>query len=53
MPVTYGSFRRLNDRCVPKFVSNNPNINDYIGAVAAVSETQDDFRFVPFAAVMP
>jgi surface antigen len=36
-----------NDRCVPKVASNFVTINDRYGAVAAVFETQDDFRFVP------
>jgi hypothetical protein len=36
----------------PKVANNCSTINDRYGAIAAVSETQDGFRFVPFAAVV-
>jgi hypothetical protein len=34
---------------VPKVASNFVTKNDRFGAIAAVSETQDDFRFTPIA----
>jgi hypothetical protein len=37
----------MNDSNVPKVASNCSSLNGCFGAVAAVSETQDDFRFVP------
>ena len=41
-----------NGCCVPKDANNCTTINDSFGAVSAVSETQDDFRFVPFLAYL-
>jgi hypothetical protein len=40
-------------RNVPKVDSNLSTKNDRFGAVAAVSEIQDDFRFVPELAYPP
>jgi hypothetical protein len=36
-------------RCAPKVANNCSTINDRFGAVVAVSETQDEFRFGPEA----
>ena len=44
---TTGSELIFNGRNVPKVASNCSTTNDCFGAVAAVSETQDAFRFVP------
>ena len=38
--------------CAEKVTSICSSTNDGFGAIAAVSETQDGFRFVPFAAVV-
>jgi hypothetical protein len=36
----------INGRSEPKVVNNCSTINDFFGAIAAVAETQEDFRFV-------
>jgi hypothetical protein len=46
VPKVASNRSTTNDRYGAKVVNNRSTINDCLGAVAAVSETQDDFRIV-------